>query len=808
MNNNLLYRLLKTNFGYDTFRPMQEKIICHTIDGGDSLVLMPTGGGKSLCFQISALAMDGMAVIVSPLISLMKDQVEALKANGIAAEALNSSNDEGKNRDIINRCLEGKVKLLYISPERLVSGMIHLLQKTNVSLFAIDEAHCISSWGHDFRPEYTQLRLLRELFPSVPIMALTATADKITKQDILKQLNIEDAQTFIGSFDRPNLSLDVKRGYSAREKLRSIVELIRHHSGESGIIYCLARKTTEELAEKLKKEGIAAGVYHAGLPNSERNRVQDDFVADRVQVICATIAFGMGIDKSNVRFVVHYNLPKSIESFYQEIGRGGRDGLPCETVLYYNLGDIITLRKFADESGQQEINLEKLQRMQEYAEAQVCRRRILLNYFGETSDKGCGNCDVCHTPPQTFDGTTIVQKALSAIIRAGENIGFTTAIDILRGSMSLDVVSHQYNLLKTFAVGRDIPHRDWHDYLLQMLQMGFIEIAYNENRHIHVTDLGREVLFGKHAVQLAFISREDFSVKARRKRQREESLRTIENAGANENMELFNKLKEVRKRIADEHQWPAYVVLSDRSLHHLAIERPTTLDAFGNTFGIGEHKRVNYGTAFIEVIKEYATDQDNLPLPDAAPAPMTEESKEEKKKKLKNQITIQGTKYEIDLDIWKSIEWRKVLKVITEKAYWNYQGPLEINLNDYVAPSTKHSDRIIAMLCHLLKEGYRMNVDEQAGVVTVPQKHDYDKNGQLVELPSGSFFEILSRFRLFVIQNKHYPFMDGDHDEIALRKWYREVGHGLVPITDEQKILFDNLSVEFAEIPKHRNQLI
>lgn len=808
MNNNLLYRLLKTKFGYDTFRPMQEKIICHTIDGGDSLVLMPTGGGKSLCFQISALAMDGMAVIVSPLISLMKDQVEALKANGIAAEALNSSNDEGKNRDIINRCLEGKLKLLYISPERLVSGMMHLLQKTNVSLFAIDEAHCISSWGHDFRPEYTQLRLLRELFPSVPIMALTATADKITKQDILKQLNIEDAQTFIGSFDRPNLSLDVKRGYSAREKLRSIVELIRHHSGESGIIYCLARKTTEELAEKLKKEGIAAGVYHAGLPNSERNRVQDDFVADRVQVICATIAFGMGIDKSNVRFVVHYNLPKSIESFYQEIGRGGRDGLPCETVLYYNLGDIITLRKFADESGQQEINLEKLQRMQEYAEAQVCRRRILLNYFGETSDKGCGNCDVCHTPPQTFDGTTIVQKALSAIIRTGENIGFTTAIDILRGSMSLDVVSHQYNLLKTFAVGRDIPHRDWHDYLLQMLQMGFIEIAYNEDRHIHVTDLGREVLYGKHAVQLAFISREDFRVKARRKRQREESLRTIENAGANENMELFNKLKEVRKRIADKHQWPAYVVLSDRSLHLLAIERPTTLDAFGNTFGIGEHKRDNYGTAFIEVIKEYATDQDNLPLPDAAPAPMTEESKEEKKKKLKNQITIQGTKYEIDLDIWKSIEWRKVLKVITEKAYWNYQGPLEINLNDYVAPSTKHSDRIIAMLCHLLKEGYRMNVDEQAGVVTIPQKRDYDKNGQLVELPSGSFFEILSRFRLFVIQNKHYPFMDGDHDEIALRKWYREIGHGLVPITDEQKILFDNLSVEFAEMPKHRNQLI
>ena len=617
MNREMIYKMLKSYFGYDTFRPMQEEIIQHTITGGDSLVLMPTGGGKSLCFQISALVMEGMAVIISPLISLMKDQVGALKANGISAEALNSNNDEGLNRNIITRCLQGQVKLLYISPERLVGGMMQILQQTKISLFAIDEAHCISSWGHDFRPEYTQLGDIRRLFPGIPIMALTATADKITKQDILKQLNIEDAQTFIGSFDRPNLSLDVKRGYSAREKLRSIVDLIRRHPGESGIIYCLARKTTEELAEKLKKEGISAGVYHAGLPNSERDRVQDDFVADKIQVICATIAFGMGIDKSNVRFVVHYNLPKSIESFYQEIGRGGRDGLPCETVLYYNLGDIITLRKFADESGQQEINLEKLHRLQEYAESQVCRRRILLNYFGETSDKGCGNCDVCHTPPQTFDGTTIVQKALSAIMRTGENVGFTTTIDILKGSMSPDVITHQYNQLKTFAAGRDIPHRDWHDYLLQMLQMGFIEIAYNKDKHIHVSELGKEVLYGKRNVQLAVISREDFSVKARRKRLQEESLRTIENAGENENMELFNKLKEVRRRIADDHKWPAYVVLSDRSLHHLAIECPTTLEAFGNTFGVGEHKRNSFGAEFIEVIREYAPRKEDLPVPEA-----------------------------------------------------------------------------------------------------------------------------------------------------------------------------------------------
>ena len=610
-------QVLKTNFGYDTFRPMQEEIIQHTIKGGDSLVLMPTGGGKSLCFQMAALMMEGMAVVVSPLISLMKDQVGSLRANGIAAEALNSSNDEGLNRNILERCIAGQVKLLYISPERLVGGVMQMLQSANVSLIAIDEAHCISSWGHDFRPEYTQLGQLRELFPEVPIMALTATADKITKQDILVQLHIEHAQTFIGSFDRPNLSLDVKRGYSAREKLRSLLDLIRRHAGESGIIYCLARKTTEELAEKLKKEGISVGVYHAGLPNSERNQVQDDFVADKIQVICATIAFGMGIDKSNIRFVAHYNLPKSIESFYQEIGRGGRDGLPCETILYYNLGDIITLRKFVDESGQREINLEKLQRMQEYAEAQVCRRRILLNYFSETSDKSCGNCDVCHTPPQVFDGTIIAQKALSAIMRTNESVGFTVAIDILRGNMSADVVSHKYNQLKTFAAGRDIPHRDWHDYLLQLLQMGFIEIAYNEDRHIHVTDLGKEVLYGKRTVQLAVVNREDFSVKARRKRVQEEQRTATVSIAQDENKELFEKLRQVRKRIADENHWPAYVVMSDRSLHALAIERPTTLQAFGNVFGIGEHKRDTYGLEFLAVIREYAPGNKDLPFPEA-----------------------------------------------------------------------------------------------------------------------------------------------------------------------------------------------
>ena len=716
---NTALETLKSYYGYDSFRPLQEEIINHVLQHKDALVLMPTGGGKSICFQIPALMMEGTAIVVSPLISLMKDQVETLVANGIAAEALNSANDEIANRQITERCLRGEIKLLYISPERLITELGWMKTMLKVSLFAIDEAHCISQWGHDFRPEYSQLGNLHELFPDVPIMALTATADKITRSDIIEQLRLQNAETFISSFDRPNLSLDVRRGYSAKEKLRTITNLIQRHQGDSGIIYCLAKKTTETVAEKLRKEGFSVGVYHAGLPTDERNRIQEDFINDRIQVVCATVAFGMGINKSNVRFIVHYNLPKTIENYYQEIGRGGRDGLPCETILFYNLQDIITLRHFAEESGQREINTEKLQRMQEYAEAQICRRRILLNYFGETSDMNCCNCDVCQTPPTTFDGTELVQKALSAIIRTDEQIGFTLAIDILHGNFSPELVSRGYNQIKTFAAGRDVPVRDWRDYLLQMLQMGYIEIAYNEDNHLHVTPLGQDVLHGKAKVQLVVVSREA-RTRGRQKQTAEEA--TTAASATTEHMELFEQLKTLRKEIANENNYPAYVVMSDKSLHALATDMPTTLSAFGNTYGIGEHKCNTYGERFIGLIQQYVSAHQKSQTPDVSVTPETPAEPKEKKKKIKNQMTIKGVCYNIDLDIWESIDWRKVLKEITTKAYWNYQNALEIPLSDYVVPGTEYQDRIIATLCQLLKEAYNMNVDEQTHKVILEKK--------------------------------------------------------------------------------------
>lgn len=601
-----ILKTLKSYFGYSQFRPLQKDIITRILNKKDSLVLMPTGGGKSICYQLPALLMNGTAVVVSPLISLMKDQVESLQENGIIARALNSANDETTNANVCFECRQGRVKLLYISPERLLAEMDYLLKDINISLFAIDEAHCISQWGHDFRPEYTQLSALRKQFPDVPIVALTATADKVTRQDILKQLKLRDPEIFISSFDRPNLSLDVRRGYRQKEKMKTIFDFIRRHRGESGIIYCMSRSKTEKVAEMLEEEGITTAVYHAGLSAAARDQAQDDFINDRVQVVCATIAFGMGIDKSNVRWIIHYNLPKSIESFYQEIGRAGRDGLPGDTLLFYSLGDIVLLSKFASESNQQEINMEKLKRMQQYAEADICRRRILLNYFGETTDHDCGNCDVCRNPPQRFDGSIIVQKALSAIIRADEQIGSSTLIDILKGSASKEVVEKGYDKLKTYGVGRDIPGRDWNDYILQMLHLGYIEIAYNENSRLKVTEIGRNVLFGKEKAMLVVIKREEQTT-TKRKKGTTPVQQTIPTPTVfdGESDTLFEELRQLRKKLADQQAIPAYIVLSDKVLHLLASSKPDTIEAFGTISGIGEYKKERYGKDFVSVIKKH-----------------------------------------------------------------------------------------------------------------------------------------------------------------------------------------------------------
>ena len=603
-----MLQTLKTYFGYDSFRPLQEEIIRHILDGNDALVLMPTGGGKSICYQLPALLREGTAVVVSPLISLMKDQVEALCANGISAGALNSSNDETENAALRRACMEGKLKLLYISPEKLLAEANYLLRDMHVSLFAIDEAHCISQWGHDFRPEYAQMGILHQQFPHVPIIALTATADKITREDIIRQLHLNHPRTFISSFDRPNLSLTVKRGYQQKEKSKTILDFIARHPGESGIIYCMSRSKTESVAQMLQKQGIRTAVYHAGLSPSLRDEAQDDFINDRVQVVCATIAFGMGIDKSNVRWVIHYNLPKSIESFYQEIGRAGRDGLPSDTLLFYSLADLILLTKFATESGQQNINLEKLQRMQQYAESDICRRRILLSYFGEIADHDCGNCDVCKNPPERFDGTVIVQKALSAIVRTDQQIGTSVLVDILRGNMSPEVVGKGYQQLKTFAAGRDVPARDWHDYLLQMLQLGYFEIAYNENNHLKITSAGSDVLFGRATARLVVIRREETN-ETKRGRKRKATVPAQElplGLPNTENEALFEALRKLRKRLADEEALPAYIVLSDKVLHLLSTSRPTSLEEFGNISGIGEHKKKKYGKEFINLIRKYS----------------------------------------------------------------------------------------------------------------------------------------------------------------------------------------------------------
>ena len=602
-------QVLKNYYGYDSFRVNQFEIVNTILQKSDCLVLMPTGGGKSICYQIPAICMPGTAVVISPLISLMKDQVEALKSNGIEAAALNSGNDFSADTIVRRKCMDGTLKLLYISPEKLLAEVPFLLKQMNISLFAVDEAHCISQWGHDFRPEYTQLDVLHKEFPEVPIMALTATADKITRQDIIKQLRLREPQVFISSFDRPNLSLTVKRGYSTKEKENYILNFIKARPLESGIVYCLSRKATEKVSMFLNSKGIRSTIYHAGLTQQERDKAQVDFQKDDVQVVCATIAFGMGIDKSNVRWVIHYNMPKSIESYYQEIGRAGRDGAPADTVLFYSLADVVQLSQFAKESGQKDINLDKLKQMQNYAESSVCRRRILLNYFGEQRDHDCNNCDVCDNPPQRFDGTEYIQMALSAVKRTDEQIRTATIVEILKGISSPTVKRKGYDTLKTFGVGKALSTNDWQDYLLQMLQMGFIEIAYDQGNVVKITESGNDVLFGRKRAELCVIDHTVKEVSKPRRRLHLEipsiTIPGLPQTTGVEDRQLFEALRTLRRQCADEEGFPPYIVFSDKVLHALATIKPVTLDTFGFIPGIGEHKKMKYGKRFIALIQKF-----------------------------------------------------------------------------------------------------------------------------------------------------------------------------------------------------------
>ena len=588
-------KILKSVFGYDEFRPQQWEIINSILNNKDALVLMPTGGGKSLCFQIPALLNEGLTIVVSPLIALMKDQVEGLKGNGVKADYFNSSQTDEEHKRVIG-CLEsGETKLLYVSPEKLISDAFYpFLQTLNISLVAVDEAHCISSWGHDFRPEYAQLGRLRDRFKGVPFIALTATADKLTKKDIITQLQLKNPGVFISSFDRPNLSLTVLPG---KKKFDVILNFVNQRKGESGIIYCLSRKATESLAAKLKAQGFLAAAYHAGLQNQERQKTQEDFINDEVKIVCATVAFGMGIDKSNVRFVIHHNLPKNIESYYQEIGRAGRDGLPSDTVLFYSYADVIQLKQFVEQSGQKDFQEAKLKRMQDFTEARICRRKVLLAYFGEVLEKSCGNCDVCKNPPKVFDGTLPAQIALSAISRVNEQEPQGMIIEIVKGSSRAEVYEKGYQNLKTFGVGNKYSFKDWQNFMLQLLSLGFYEVAYDDHYRLKLTELSKSVLFEGKKVELVDLS------EVTQKFSKDSFIKESKVSKPNE--ELFEILRQVRSRIARAKGKPPYLIFSDASLKDMSTTKPVSKSEMLNVSGVGEHKFDAFGNDFMTSIIEF-----------------------------------------------------------------------------------------------------------------------------------------------------------------------------------------------------------
>lgn len=584
--------VLNRFYGYSQFRPGQLDIITSVMHSRDTVVLMPTGGGKSLCYQIPAILSEGCAVVVSPLIALMKDQVTALIANGVPAATVNSNMSENENRNIMEQMYAGRLKLLYISPERLLSEIDRWSSDMKISLFAIDEAHCISQWGHDFRPEYTKLKRIKESYPSTPIIALTATADRLTRDDIAQQLKLNNPYKFVSSFDRPNISIKVMPNPGSRKKISIITTMIDKYRDDAGIVYCLSRKNAESIDAELQARGYRSICYHAGLSARRRDEAQHRFINGDVQVICATVAFGMGIDKSNIRWVIHNNLPGNIESYYQEIGRAGRDGLPAEALMFYSFADIVTLQNFVNESGQVAINSEKLARVKEFAEATVCRRRILLNYFSEETDCDCGNCDVCLDPPERIDGRVIAQKALSAIVRTNQQVGNTMLIDILRGSARAELIVKGYHKIKTYGAGRDMSFAQWNNYMAQLLQLGIIEIAYEENNHLKVTPYGWKVLRAEVEVSLS-----KFYYDAPK---RKTKVTRVVNAADM----LFSELKGVRAKLAKKEGIPPYMVFSDKTLLEMVEKMPIDMLSFTQIEGVGEKKAIKYWKVFVKIIRK------------------------------------------------------------------------------------------------------------------------------------------------------------------------------------------------------------